>query len=54
MKLEYKLKNNMLNLLNTLLDKDIDEETKKQRLFSEPLLFGIIEHSGFESKNIRI
>lgn len=29
MKLEYKLKNNMLNLLNTLLDKEIDEETKK-------------------------
>ena len=29
MKLEYRLKNNMLELLNTLLDKEIDEETKK-------------------------
>lgn len=31
MKLEYRLKNNMLGLLNTLLDKEIDEETKKSR-----------------------
>ena len=51
MKLEYRLKNNMLGLLNTLLDKEIDEETKKVEALFEPLLFGIIEHCSFESKN---